>query len=59
MAIKKFPISTISGSLAAFSSVVTPDARTAALIMFSVAPTLGNSSSICVPVNPLAALAMM
>ena len=35
--------STISGSLAAFSSVVQPRARLAAIIRFSVAPTLGKS----------------
>ena len=34
--------STTSGSLAALSIVVTPSANTAAVTMFSVAPTLGN-----------------
>jgi hypothetical protein len=35
--------STISGSLAAFSITVVPGVPTAAIIMFSVAPTLGKS----------------
>ena len=45
--------SAISGSLAAFSIVVSPSARTAAIIMFSVAPTLGNSKTMRLPVNLL------
>ncbi len=40
---RKFARSTISGSSAAFSIMVVPSASTAAIIMFSVAPTLGKS----------------
>ena len=39
-----FAKSTISGSRAAFSMNVVPFATTAAMSVFSVAPTLGNSS---------------
>src|SRR5699024_9802961 len=41
--------STISGSRAALSRTVTPSARTAAVRMFSVAPTEGKSSLISAP----------
>ena len=41
--------STISGSRAALSIIVVPSASTAAIRMFSVAPTLGKSSQICAP----------
>ena len=41
--------STISGSRAALSITVVPSASTAAMRMFSVAPTLGKSSQICAP----------
>ena len=41
--------STISGSRAALSMTVVPLASTAAVMMFSVAPTLGKSSQIVVP----------
>ena len=59
IAIRKFPISTMSGSRAALSRIVLPDASTAAVMMFSVAPTLGNSNSIVAPFNPCGAEAMM
>jgi hypothetical protein len=39
----------ISGSRAAFSITVVPRAPTAAIRMFSVAPTLGKSSEIMAP----------
>ena len=57
MEIKNSPRSTKSGSRAALSIVVTPLAKTAAVIMFSVAPTLGKSKSITAPVNPCGASA--
>ncbi len=41
--LRKFARSTISGSLAQFSSVVIPSAKTAAIITFSVPPTVGKS----------------
>ena len=41
--------STISGSRAALSMTVVPLASTAAVRMFSVAPTLGKSSQIAAP----------
>ena len=41
--------SPISGSRAALSITVTPSASTAAIKMFSVAPTLGNFKVICAP----------
>ena len=47
----KFPI---SGSEAAFSIVVTPSANTAASIMLTVAPTLGNGNLMFAPTNLLA-----
>ena len=40
---KKFAKSTISGSQAALSIIVSPSAKTAAIIIFCVAPTLGKS----------------
>ena len=43
--------STISGSIAAFSITVFPLANVAAIIMFSVAPTLGKSRYTFPPVN--------
>ena len=43
--------STISGSRAALRRVVVPSARTDAIKMFSVAPTLGNSNSMSAPCN--------
>ena len=52
ISIKKLPISTISGSRAALSITVVPLASTAAIMMFSVAPTDGKSNSILVPVRP-------
>src|SRR5438309_1780283 len=48
---RKAARSAISGSRAALSMTVTPLARTAAMRMFSVAPTLGNSSRMRVPVS--------
>ena len=42
-------MSTTSGSLAALSIVVVPSAKTAAVTMFSVAPTLGNENAISAP----------
>ena len=47
--------SMISGSRAALSITVVPSASTAAMRMFSVAPTLGKSSQICAPRSTLAA----
>ena len=41
--------STTSGSRAALSIVVTPSAKTAAVTMFSVAPTLGNPNVTSAP----------
>ena len=49
MRLRKAARSAISGSRAALSIVVVPLARTAAIRAFSVAPTLGNSSTIRVP----------
>ncbi len=49
---RKSAKSIISGSLAAFSIVVVPLARHAAIIRFSVAPTLGKSKYILVPTRP-------
>ena len=57
--IKNSPRSTTSGSRAALSIVVTPLAKTAAVIKFSVAPTLGKSRVISAPFNPFGASAMM
>ena len=47
---KNFTKSSISGSLAAFVNIVFPSARHDASIIFSVAPTLGKSKCICVPI---------
>ena len=47
-----FAKSTISGSRAAFSMNVVPFATTAAMSVFSVAPTLGNSSITWAPCRP-------
>ena len=58
IAIKNSPRSTTSGSRAALSIVVTPLAKTAAVIMFSVAPTLGNSKVIAAPTKPVGASAI-
>ncbi|CAB4587108.1 unannotated protein [freshwater metagenome] len=55
--IRNSPRSTRSGSRAALSIVVTPSARTAAVIMFSVAPTEGKSSTIAAPFKPCGARA--
>ena len=46
---RKLARSTISGSSAAFSMVVVPSASTAAIMMFSVAPTEGKSRYILLP----------
>ena len=51
-------MSTISGSRAALDSRVRPEARTAALRTFSVAPTLGKSSRMSPPRSPCGASAM-
>ena len=51
--------STISGSRAALSMTVVPFARTAAMMRFSVAPTLANSRVTVVPVSPSDASAWM
>ena len=59
IAIKNSPRSTTSGSLAAFSIVVIPFASVAAVIIFSVAPTLGNSKTTKAPVNACLALAII
>ena len=57
MAFSMFARSTISGSRAAFSTVVVPSAATAAMSRFSVAPTLGKSSTTCAPVRPCGVVA--
>ena len=49
-------MSTISGSLATLSIVVVPRASTAAVRMFSVAPTLGKSSRMSAPASPWGAV---
>ena len=49
MVLRKWQRSAISGSRAAFSSTVVPRACTAAIRMFSVAPTLGNSRVMSAP----------
>ena len=51
-------MSTISGSRAALSIVVAPRASTAAITRFSVAPTLGKSSTMSAPCSPSGASAM-
>ena len=57
IAMRNSPRSTRSGSRAALSIVVTPSARTAAVIIFSVAPTEGKSSTMAAPFNPCGARA--
>ena len=49
MRLMKFCKSTISGSFAALRMTVFPSALTEASMMFSVAPTLGQSSTISAP----------
>ena len=49
--LRKEARSAISGSRAAFSIIVVPSAKTAAIIIFSVAPTLGNSKTMRLPRN--------
>ena len=55
--IKKLHKSSISGSFAAFSKIVFPLALTAAIIIFSVAPTLGKSRTIFPPIKPFSVVA--
>ena len=55
----RFARSTISGSRAALSIVVTPLAKTDAIIRFSVAPTLAKLRVTVAPVSPCGALAWM
>jgi len=50
---RKLARSTISGSFATFSRIVWPLARAAAIMMFSVAPTLGKSRYILEPLRRL------
>ena len=50
--LRKLARSTISGSSAAFSIYVVPSASTAAVIIFSVAPTLGKSRYMVSPTRP-------
>ena len=50
----KLAKSTISGSCAAFSIMVVPSANAAAIIIFSVAPTLGKSKYTFAPLRPSA-----
>ena len=49
---RKSARSQISGSRAALLMTVVPSAKTAAIRIFSVAPTLGNASEIAVPCKP-------
>ena len=49
MSTSRSHMSTTSGSRAALSIVVVPSANTAAVTMFSVAPTLGNEKAISAP----------
>ncbi len=51
MALRKFIRSSISGSFAAFLIIVSPSAKMAALIIFSVAPTEGNRKLISPPIS--------
>ena len=51
MELRKLARSTMCGSLAAFSMVVVPSARLAAIIRFSVAPTLGTRRKMRSPFN--------
>lgn len=57
MALSMFARSSISGSQAAFSMAVWPSAVTAAMSMFSVAPTEGNSRYTWVPRRPFGVVA--
>ena len=59
ISLSMFARSTISGSRAALSMIVVPRARTAAMMRFSVAPTLANSSETMEPVRPAGAAAWM
>jgi hypothetical protein len=59
MRFKKSARARISGSRAPFSIIVIPRARTAAIIMFSVAVTLGYSKLISAPCRPRGASALM
>ncbi len=54
IALRRSAKSEISGSRAAFSITVAPFANAAAMRMFSVAPTLGNSSVTGAPLKPSA-----
>ena len=58
ISVSRSAMSTISGSRAALDSRVRPEARTAALRTFSVAPTLGKSSRMSPPRSPCGASAM-
>ncbi len=51
--------SSISGSRATFSRIVSPLAAVAAIKRFSVPPTEGKGKRICVPFNPFGAEACM
>ena len=53
IAFRRSAKSEISGSRAALSMTVVPFANAAAMRMFSVAPTLGNSSVIGAPLKPI------
>ena len=59
ISLSMFARSTISGSRAALSIVVTPRAKTDAIMRFSVAPTLAKLSVTVAPVSPCGALAWM
>jgi len=51
MAMRKLARSVTSGSLAAFSMMVVPSARVAAIIRFSVPVTVTTSSTILAPLR--------
>ena len=57
--LKQFARSTTSGSRAALRITVSPRARVAAIIKFSVAPTEATGSSIRAPLSPFGAFASM
>ena len=59
MEMRYSPKSLISGSRATLLIVVVPFAKTAAVIRFSVAPTLGKTKSIVAPCNLPLLFAMM
>ena len=59
MPTRKFASASISGSQAAFSIVVRPDAVAAAMRIFPVAPTLEMSKEIVPPRSPCGARATM